>query len=60
MLDQDKARAYDKMVDQRKKYHFRRIVKIDLLTEKARAAGLFVTDKEVDDEVIKKNKAYKK
>lgn len=57
MLDQDKAKAYDKMIEQRKKYHFKRQVRIDLLMRKAIKAGLFVTDKEVDLEIAKRNRA---
>lgn len=49
---------HKKIVEQRRKYTARRLVRISLLEKKAIAAGLFVTDKEVDDEM--KRRAAKK
>jgi len=52
MLTKDeKSVKYDKMIEDRKKYHFRRQVRIDLTLTKAYANGIFVTPKEVDDEI---------
>jgi hypothetical protein len=59
MNENEKAKAYDKMLEQRKKYHFKRQIRVQLLNEKAIKAGLFVTDKEVDDEIARRAKVKK-
>ena len=42
---------HNKLVLQRQKYTLRRLVKISLLEKKAIAAGIIITDKEIDDEI---------
>lgn len=50
---------HSKLVAQRQKYTQRRLVRVSLLEQKAVKAGLFVTDKEVDDEIARRAKVKK-
>ena len=52
-------KEHHKLIAQRQKYTQRRLVRVSLLEQKAVKAGLFVTDKEVDDEVARRSKVKK-
>jgi len=54
MTDKEKIDAYEKVVEQRKKYTLRRTVRLALIEQKAIKAGLTVTDAEVDTEIKKR------
>lgn len=54
MTDKEKIDAYEKVVEQRKKYTLRRTVRLSLIEAKAIKAGLTVTDAEVDTEIKKR------
>jgi len=54
MTDKEKIDAYEKVVEQRKKYTLRRTVRLALIEQKAIKAGLTVTDAEVDAEIKKR------
>ncbi len=56
---EQKAKAYDKMVSQRKIYHDRRNIRLFLQNQKAIAQGIIVTEAEVDHEIARR-KALKK
>jgi len=45
---------HKKLVDQRKKYTLRRLVKVSLLEQKAIAKGIIVTDSEIDKEIARR------
>ena len=45
---------HKKLVDQRKKYTLRRLVKVSLLEQKAIAKGIIVTDIEIDKEIARR------
>jgi len=51
LTNEEKAKKYDEMVKARKKYHFKRQVRIQLLLDKAVKAGYVVTEAEVDAEI---------
>jgi hypothetical protein len=54
LTPEQKAQAYDKMLDQRKKYHNKRGIRISLILAKAVKAGIVVTNAEVDAEIKRK------
>jgi len=45
---------HKKLVDQRKKYTLRRLVKVSLLEQKAIAKGIIVTNSEIDKEITRR------
>jgi len=45
---------HKKLVDQRKKYTLRRLVKVSLLEQKAIAKGIIVTNSEIDKEIARR------
>ena len=45
---------HKKLVDQRKKYILRRLVKVSLLEQKAIAKGIIVTNSEIDKEITRR------
>lgn len=58
MTNEEKIKGYDKMIEQRRGYTARRLVKVSLIMAKAVKAGIVVTEAEVDAEI--KKRAMKK
>lgn len=56
LSDEEKVKGYEHMIEQRRKYTQRRLIKISLLEKKCKEKGIVVTDKEIDDELKRRNK----